>query len=57
MNSRQRRTLAAEERQIKRRLGRAVRVNDDGPVLSATTLSYEGRIPDFPEQCVGKGGL
>ena len=41
MNSRQRRTLAAEERQIERRLGRAVRVNDDGPVLSATTLSYE----------------
>ena len=41
MNSRQRRTLAAEERRIKRRLGRAVRVNDDGPVLSATTLSYE----------------
>ena len=35
------RTIAAEQRKIDRRLGDAVRVNDDGPVLSAPTIRYE----------------
>ena len=35
------RTIAAEKRKVERRLGGAVRVNDDGPVLSAPNIRYE----------------
>jgi len=36
-----RRTIAAEQRKIERRLKLAVRVNEGGPVLSATNIRYE----------------
>ena len=36
-----RRPRAAEERQIARQLKRAVRFNEDGPVLAASNISYE----------------
>ena len=41
VNNQRRRILAAEQRRIERRLGRAVRVNMDGPVLSAPNICYE----------------
>ena len=41
MNNTRRRTLATEKRRIERRLNRAVKVNNDGPVLSASTICYE----------------
>ena len=43
MKNQRRRILAAEQRRIERRLGRAVRVNRDGtmPVLSAPNICYE----------------
>jgi len=36
-----RQKIQAEKRKIERRLARAVRVNDDGPVLSAANLHYQ----------------
>ena len=41
VNSERRRILATERRRMARRLGRAVRVNMDGPVLSAPNICYE----------------
>lgn len=41
MNTSVRQILAAEKRNITRRLARAVTVNEGGPVLSASRLSYE----------------
>ena len=41
VKNQRRRILAAEQRRIERRLGRAVRVNRDGPVLSAPNICYE----------------
>ena len=41
MNNTRRRTLATEKRRIDRRLERAVKVNNAGPVLSASTICYE----------------
>lgn len=36
-----RRKIAAEKRRVERRLERAVRVNEEGPVLSASNIHYE----------------
>jgi DDE family transposase len=41
VNRKIRRALDSEKRQIARRLGSAVQVNDSGPVLSATNIQYE----------------
>ena len=41
MNRKIRRTIAREKRIIQRRLEDAVKVNDGGPVLSATNIHYE----------------